>query len=101
MPRLTLRPHVHLIRLIVNLLDTLSSVRARLRARKDQNFILSPAIKAYDFMFASEVDLNDLVKGYRQEAASELFQISRQQYVASRDANTHGTANPSIMNYPF
>ncbi|KAL9135715.1 MAG: hypothetical protein Q9175_003084 [Cornicularia normoerica] len=101
MPRLTLRPHVHLIRLIVNLLDTLSSVRARLRARKDQDVVLGPAIKAYDFMFASEVDLNDLVKGYRQEAASELFQISREQYVAGRDANTHGTANPSVMNYPF
>lgn len=52
-------------------------------------------------MFASEVNLNDLLKGYRQEEASDLFQITSEQYVTDRDANKRGTANPSVMNNPF
>lgn len=52
-------------------------------------------------MFESEIDLNDLPGGYRQEQASDLLQITREQYVADQNAETRGTANPSVMNKPF
>ncbi|CAF9921043.1 MAG: hypothetical protein ALECFALPRED_001696 [Alectoria fallacina] len=79
--------------------------RARLRAIKasktDEDDVRDPVITVLDLMFASERDLNDLLEGYHQEEASNLFQISREQYAADRDADTRGTANPSIMNNPF
>lgn len=47
------------------------------------------------------MDLNELLRGFRQEEESDLFHITREQYVADRDASTRGTANPSVMNKPF
>ena len=48
-----------------------------------------------------ETDINDLLGGFRLEEAEGLFEITREQYVADRKANTRGTANPSVMNNPF
>lgn len=64
----------------------------------DEAGVTSPVIKAYSLMLASR---RDSFEGYRQEAASDLFQITPEQYVADRSAKTHGTANPSVMNKPF
>lgn len=76
--------------------------RASLRAPKtDEIGVISPVIKAYKLMFAAEIDLNNLLEGYRQEESSHMFQITSEQYVADRDAKTHGIANPSLMNKPF
>ncbi|CAD6581404.1 MAG: hypothetical protein ASARMPRED_000603 [Alectoria sarmentosa] len=83
----------------------MSLSRATLRATKasetDEDGVRQPVITVLDLMFASEIALNDLLEGYHQEEASNLFQISREQYVADRDADARGTANPSIMNNPF
>jgi hypothetical protein len=32
---------------------------------------------------------------------ADLFQVTRDQYLADRNAKTRGTANPSIMDKPF
>ena len=81
-------------------MDDLS--RASISAlENDANGLESPVTKAFDLMFAPEIALTDLLVGYRQEDASDLFQITSAQYVADQDAETRGTANPSIMNNPF
>ena len=67
----------------------------------DEDRVTSPDVEAYDSMSASESDLTRVPQGYRQEEAGDLFQITRDQYVANRNANTRGTANPSTMNNPF
>ncbi|KAF6220511.1 hypothetical protein HO133_002944 [Letharia lupina] len=48
-----------------------------------------------------KTEISDPLEGYRQEEASDLFRITCEQYVADREANTKGTANPSVMNKPF
>lgn len=53
------------------------------------------------FIDTSEGGVNRVPRGYRQEGAGDLFQITHDQYVANRKANARGTANPSIMNNPF
>lgn len=67
----------------------------------DEDGVVNPLVKVFSLDFASEKDLNDLLEGYRQEESCDLFQVTREQYVADRDANTRGTANPSVMNKPF
>ena len=52
-------------------------------------------------MFTLQLNLHDLLKGYRQERESHLFAITSEQFVADRSAKTRGTANPSVMNKPF
>lgn len=78
-----------------------AEVGASVAPETGEDGVANPLATAFNLMFASEIDLNDLLKGYRQEESSDLFQVTREQYVANRDANTHGTANPSIMNKPF
>lgn len=58
-------------------------------------------IKAPEVMFPLELELHDLLKGYRQERESHLFEITSEQFVADRSAETRGTANPSVMNKAF
>ena len=53
------------------------------------------------FIDTSEGVVNRVPSGYRQEEAGDLFQITRDQYVANRKADVRGTPNPSIMNNPF
>lgn len=60
-----------------------------------------PVIEDYDLMCPSESDLAELPQGCRQEEAGDLFEITRDQYVANRKADARGTANPSLMNNPF
>lgn len=73
--------------------------RARIGVlKKSENDVESPVTEVFNLMFASEIGLNDLLAGYRQEEAGDLFQITSAQYVASQDAKTRGTANPSLMN---
>ena len=45
--------------------------------------------------------LTGVPRGYRNERASHLFPVTHDQFLAYRDANVRGTANPSIMNNPF
>lgn len=96
-------PCYQLILLRVNLSDAMDALsRAKIGApKKDENGVESCVTKAFNLMFASEIDLNDLLAAYRQEEASDLFQITSAQYVANKDAKTRGTANPSVMNNPF
>lgn len=52
-------------------------------------------------MLANETNINEILGNSRQEKANDRFQITHEQYVVDRAANTHGTANPSVMNKPF
>lgn len=61
----------------------------------------SPIVGAHNLMFTPETDINNLLDGYRQEEAIDLFQITSEQYTADQDAEIRGTANPSVMNKPF
>lgn len=46
--------------------------------------------------------LFDVLDEYtRDEDAKALFEVSREQYLAERAAQTFGTANPSLMEKPF
>lgn len=79
----------------MNLSDSLALSRAILRAimasETDEDGVTSP----------SKTEISDPLEGYRQEEASDLFRITCEQYVTDREANTKGTANPSVMNKPF
>ena len=75
-----------------------AAVGASMASEKDIGKLLA---NTFNFTFASELDLNGLLEGYRQKESSDLFQVTRKEYAADRDANTRGTVNPSIMNKPF
>ena len=67
----------------------------------DEDDATSSLIDSCGLMSPSELYLNTLLKGYRHEEASASSQITRGNYVANRNAQTRGTANPSLMNNPF
>ena len=68
----------------------------------DENDATSPLIDPSELKSPSELYLNSLLNSYPQEEeAIASSQITREQYVANRNAKTRGTANPSVMNNPF
>ena len=67
----------------------------------DESGNTSPVMESDESSLTYETDFNDVIKGYRRKEAEELFQITREQYIADRKASTRGTANPSVMNNPF
>ena len=70
-------------------------------AETDEDVGIILALEEDDCVNSSEGIKTQVPRGYRQEKAGDLFQITRHQYVANRKANVRGTANPSIMNNPF
>lgn len=60
------------------------------------------AIKADEEKRESSAMRHDgLFDGYDYAAAKNSFRISDDQFEADQDADTHGTANPSLMEKPF
>ena len=72
----------------------MSSKSWRERRSKPHDRSLQPHVRLRN-------NINRLLDGYRQEGASDLFQITSEQYVADQDAETRGTANPCVMKKPF
>ena len=68
----------------------------------DEAGATSPLVEASELKSSSELYLNSLLNSYHQdEEASPSSRVTRDQYIANRNAKTRGTANPSKMNNPF